>query len=854
MKTGIRALLERFSRKGRGDGLSSFRSLFERFRELLNFNNRILELIADMGDKLSGDYVFDSRYLEQTASELDDLVYRIIYNLNTITGNRYLTLYDAFEHIRHDIRAQLTNERLPSREEWVVPLSEANLDGVDLVGGKMGTLGEIRSRLGQRVPAGFVITTHAYWKFMNQRGLAEILARAHEELDAEIDPGIVSERIRIAIEQARIPEELEKALKRTVKDLQEAGHDYFSVRSSALEEDTGLSFAGQFRSFLQVKPAQLVDRYKDVVSSLFSTEAILYRREHGVTHEELAMAVGVLAMQASRVSGVMYTRDPEAADQDVILVSASWGLARTVVEGRSGTDFYKVGRSSPNNLLERRIAKKEKQLLPDETRGEREEEVPTELQTVPCLSGHDLQRLAEVADQLESYFRNPQDIEWSIDDSGEPVILQSRPLRLRAVEWVDPEKIAQATQAHPKLMVDAGMVACRGIGAGKVMHVLSDADFDRFQRGSVLVARSTSPKLSPLIPLASAIVTDIGTPTGHMATIAREYRVPTLVDAGVATERLKEGAEVTVDAEERVVYQGIVRELLHFQTLVEQPFADAREFRMLRRLLKKISPLSLTDPQSKEFSAENCRTYHDITRFCHEMVVKALINFHLQGRRWKRIPTYGLSIPVPLGLVVIDIGDGICPGSSGRALEPEEVLSLPLRALMEGLCAEGVWRTEPVDLDFRSFMTSFTRTSHTATMDPGTAQNLAVISRDYMNLNLRLGYHFNMIDTIMTENRNDNYIYFRFLGGVTDLVRRSRRANFLGQVLTHYDFVVEVKGDLVVARIRKISKEMMGNRLSMLGTLIGYARQLDVLMKSDETVEKFVRKFLHPTATAHPIS
>jgi pyruvate,water dikinase len=854
VKIGFRTLRERWFQHGGRKGLSYFRSIFEGFRELLDYNNRVLELIADMGDKLSGDFVFDTHYLQKTASELDDLVYRIIYNLNSVTGNRHLGLYDAFETIRKRIRAELAPDRLPSRKDWIIPLSQTDLDLADLVGGKMGTLGEIGSRLGKRVPAGFVITTHAYRRFVNQEKVAAVLSKAFEELDAGTDPGPVSERVRLATREARMPEELEKGMKRALKDLEEEGHTHFSVRSSAIGEDGELSFAGQYASFLQVPQAQVAMRYKDVVASLFSPRAISYRREHGLRHQEAAMAVGVLAMVEPRVSGVMYTRDPESADQDVVLVSAAWGLARTVVDGRSGTDFYRVDRLPPYKILQTRIGKKERQLLPDERQGEREESVPIERQMAPCLSDADLQGLAEMAGHFESFFRNPQDIEWSIDDAGEWVILQSRPLRVRDVEWIEPEQIAEATRAHPRLMEDAGMVACRGIGAGKVVHVLSDADFGRFQRGSVLVTRSTSPKFSPLVPLCSAIVTDIGTPTGHMATVARDYRVPTLVDAGAATERLEEGMEVTVDAEERVIYQGIVRELLHFQTLMEKPFADAREFRMLRRLLKNISPLYLTNPESKEFSPENCRTYHDITRFCHETVVRELINFHLRGRRWKRIPTYRLSLPVPLGLVVIDIGDGIRPGATGRTLTPEQIVSAPLHDLLEGLCQEGVWRTDPVDLDFRSFMTSFTRTSNTAAMDPGVAQNLAVISRDYLNLNLRLGYHFNMVDTILTENRNDNYIYFRFLGGVTDRERRSRRAKFLGHVLTHYDFVVEVKGDLVVARIRKISQSMMESRLSMLGRLIGYARQLDVLMKSDEAVERFAREFLEPVTPTYPIS
>jgi pyruvate, water dikinase len=846
---------EHGSRKKEPGGRGSFQALFEKFRELLTFNNRLLETVAEMGEKLSGDYVFDTRYLEESVSQVEDLARRIIYDLNAIADNRYLALNDVFERIRLELRAELAPERLPIRQDLVVPLSEANAGRVELVGGKMGMLGEIRSRLGKRVPDGFVMTTNAYRRFVGSPPLAEMLSRAYEDLDAGAEPAEVSERVCRALEGTDLPPELEKAMQQAARKLEQQGHRMFSVRSSAVGEDGELSYAGQYRSYLDVTTSRLAERYRQVVASLVSPEAITYRREHGVRHQESAMAVGVLAMVEPRVSGVMYTRDPEAPEQDAVLISAAWGLARTVVEGRSGTDHFRVRRSpSAGAVIQSKIGRKEKQLLPDEKEGEREEAVPADRQTVPCLAPQELIQLAEIACELDTYFRTPQDIEWVIDAAGEPILLQTRPLRVREVQGVDPETIADAVRARPRLMEDAGMVACRGIGAGPVVRILSDADFDRFQRGAVLVARSTSPKLSRLIPLASAIVTDIGTPTGHMATVAREYRVPTLVDTGTATERLQEGMEVTVDAGERVIYPGIVQELLQYQALMEPPFADALEFRILRRLLKKISPLYLTDPQAKEFAAENCRTVHDITRFCHEMAVKEFIDFHLRGRRWKRNAVHRLSLPVPLGLVVIDIGDGIATGSAGKVLKPEEIACQPLHALLVGLCREGVWRTEPVDIDFRSFMSSFTRTSHAAAQDPRGAQNLAVVSRDYMNLNLRLGYHFNMIDALMTENRSDNYIYFRFLGGVTDLSRRSRRARFLGEVLGHHDFLVEVKGDLVVSRIRKISRAMMQDRLEMLGRLVGFARQLDVLMKSDEAVEKFVRAFLDAVPAAEPVS
>ena len=824
---------------------SSFRTLFEKFRELLKCNDRVLELIADLNEKLSGEYVFDERYLEDTVNEFDDLVYKIIYNLNLISLKKHSSLYNAFERIRKDIRSEFRKNEIPDQGSLVLPLSNARLDQIKLTGSKMGTLGEIYSRLGLRIPPGFVITTIAYNKFILQQDIAQALSKMDNVPDTNSDPMMVSKEVCSAIVNAKIPKKVKKGIKREAEKLKRHGYDYFAVRSSAVGEDTELSYAGQYKSFLNVSPDKLEARYKDVICSLFSPEAIYYRSENGITHHETAMAVGVTAMVTPKVSGVMYTCDPEMADQDVILISASWGLARTVVDGSAGVDFYKLARYSPAiNIIERRISKKNKKYIADPKLGEFEAPVQDELVNIPSLSEKELEKLVQIGTILESYFKKPQDIEWSIDTSGQINILQSRPLRIRTVTPVDPKIIANISDTHTKLIDKQGMIACRGIGAGKVMHVSSDSDFDKFQRGSVLVARSTSPKLSRLIPLAAAVITDIGTPTGHLATVSREFRVPTLVDTQSATAQLEEGAMVTVDAEEGVVYNGIVKDLLRFQMLMEQSFEDTREFRMLRRILNKISPLNLTDPLSNHFLPGYCRTYHDITRYCHEVVVKEMINLHLRGRKWGRISTYNVEIPLPLGLVAIDIGDGIIPNVSGNILKQDMICSLPMKTLLTGLCEEGVWRTDPVDIDFGGFMASLTRTSDTMVMDPQHSQNLAVISHDYMNLNLNLGYHFNMVDAIMSENRNSNYIYFRFLGGVTDSVRRERRAKFLRNVLTHYDFMVDLKNDLVVAKIRKIDKSMMEKRLIMIGKLIGYARQLDALMRSEEAIGDHTNRFI----------
>ena len=122
--------------------------------------------------------------------------------------------------------------------------------------------------------------------------------------------------------------------------------------------------------------------------------------------------------------------------------------------------------------------------------------------------------------------------------------------------------------------------------------------------------------------------------------------------------------------------------------------------------------------------------------------------------------------------------------------------------------------------------------------------NLAIISKDYLNLSLRLGYHFNMVDCYLSDNRNDNYIYFRFLGWVTEITRRSRRAKLISFILEKSDFTVENKGELVIARTKKMGRQEMEECLRVIGRLIGFTRQLDVLLRTDDSIEKYVNLFL----------
>jgi pyruvate,water dikinase len=315
-----------------------------------------------------------------------------------------------------------------------------------------------------------------------------------------------------------------------------------------------------------------------------------------------------------------------------------------------------------------------------------------------------------------------------------------------------------------------------------------------------------------------------------------------LVAVDGATTALRRATAVTVDAQENVIYDGVVHELLHYYLSRPRSDADFEEFRTLRRLLGMIAPLNLTDPAAEDFRARNCRTCHDVVRFAHEMAVRELTELPELTVADRQHFVRRLRLPIPLDLDVVDLGGGVTPGTTGHAIDPASVRSLPLRSLVKDLCAS--WRTDPVDMDMGSLLASATKGA--ALGIAGSRQirpNLAIVTEDYVNLHLHLGYHFNMVDARVTETTAVNYVYFRFHGGVTEVSRRSRRARTIAAILEAYGFGVETKGDMVIGRLRGLSKDRTRERLEMIGRLIGYTRQLDVLMRDEGSIREFTRDF-----------
>ncbi len=823
-----------------------FAELFKRFQSILQRNTAAMELIADMDRKMGGDYVFDRKYLADSVVKLKELVLANAYDLNFITGNRFLHLYDAIERLSRTLEFELAGKITSRQSQRVVFFHEIDEGMEDTVGFKAYNLSRMIRLPKIDFPNGFVAAIGCFRDYLAYNDLFErIDALLVACRDGAKSLESTASAIRLMVLGGDIPpnvrrDVLEAARKTCQGKTEEC---YFSVRSSAVGEDGELSYAGLHDSFLNVRFGELLSAYKKVVASLYNSASLAYRLKMGLLQSEMAMPVLYQVMVRSQVAGVLYTLDPNDPERAECVLSASWGLGGAVVAGQTAVDILHVGRRPPHEVIQHQVGSKNWMLAPLSAGSY--SEVPPELREKACISPEQARAIVEAGLILERFFKGPMDVEWSIDDSGRLWILQARPLKVQPLRKHPYPERDEIAKRHRILLAEKGRIAYRGIGSGPVRLVSEHDDLGTFPTGAVLVSHYATPRLAEIISRASAVVTDIGTTTGHMATVAREFRVPTIVGAGEATQVLVPGQVVTVDAERNIIYEGRVEELLHHQLMEKPAFEVTYEYQVLRRLLKKIAPLYLTDPHSPDFTPEGCRTLHDIMRFIHEKALQFLAQIGANQGNFLKRGGKRLKADIPLDLILIDLGGGIADEAAAHhRISPEQITSVPMQYIWAGLTSPGTWSMDPVAMDFSDMMSSLTRTRGSEALEHQfPAVNLAVIGANYVNLSLPLGYHLTVVEAAMGPNPENNYISFRFAGGVTDVRRRTRRAQLVSTILERAGFKAHVNGDLVTARAIDLTGNQVRRNLYLIGKLIGFTRQLDVLLKDDADVDRYLLQF-----------
>jgi pyruvate,water dikinase len=393
------------------------------------------------------------------------------------------------------------------------------------------------------------------------------------------------------------------------------------------------------------------------------------------------------------------------------------------------------------------------------------------------------------------------------------------------------------------VLVEGGAVACAGVGCGPAYHINTIEDLKDFPDGGVLVAKKSSPKFVIVMGRAKGIVADHGSVSGHMAALTREFDVPTILGVEGASEAIPPGEEITVDAYSGRVYLGRVQELLKLQQPRQTHMQGTPVHQTLRKIADLIIPLTLLDPQAPTFIPENCQSLHDITRFVHEhsylvmFQVSDLISYEKGG-------AVKLSAPIPFDLYIVDLGEGLTgrPPRS-RVVTPENISSVPFQALLRGMLDENLQGMEPRPIHVSGLLAVMREQMLAPAGDRFGDRSYAVISAKYLNFSSRVGYHYSNLDSYCGNNLNNNYITFSFKGGAADDVRRNRRVRAIAKVLELEDFIVDVKGDQVRARLRKYERPIIAEKLEMIGRLLLFTRQMDMLMNSEYSVEAVVRNF-----------
>ncbi len=830
---------------------TDFKAKYYHFRQLLNANRTALEIMAEMEEALRGTRPFGMKSVRVWCTKVSTNLFQIVRSLNELTPGRYEDLYEQFDQIRENVNLFVHPRSAPKKGPLVLPLQDVDKEMADDVGAKMAYIGEIRNRLQLEVPNGFVVTARGYERFME-----------HNELQAEIDRRIqtaptdrldqlfrLSASIQLLISMsAKVPKDLEETILEQYRRVkQEAGEEVtMAVRSSALGEDAhGVSFAGQYRSILNVGPEGILQAYKDIVASKYGLPAMAYRLNRGIRDEDVVMCVGYMTMENPVSGGVAYSRNPVNIRDDSIIINSVWGLPKSVVDGTTPSDLFIVSRGAPLVIREKEIAFKERKAVGYCPEGITCMDMTAPESQMPSLNDEKVLDIARMAVRLEAYAGTPQDIEWAVRKDGSVILLQCRPLQQIDVAEVDDSK-GDLEGQPTSVLLRGGVTVSPGVAAGPVFVVKNNVDALQFPNQAVLVAAQALPSWAALLNQAAAIITQQGNIAGHLATVAREFSVPALFGVRGAIDALKNGQCVTVDADSRTVHEGRIDALLDRAEEPKNLMEGSPVLATLKAACQHIIPLYLLDPEAPEFNPRSCKTFHDITRFCHEKVLEEMFRFGKDHRLFERSGKE-LICDLPMTYWLINLDDGLREDVNADRVLLENVVSVPMLAFWQGLAAVP-WEAPP-RVRSGGLMSAFMEATMNPALEPSRASRLAarnycMISKDFCILQLRFNFHFCTVESLVGERTADNYIIFHFKGGAANLQRRMFRARLVAEVLEAYDFQTEAKEDAAFAELRGYDQAFTEERLKILGYLVMHTRQLDMAMSDPASLNHYKAKIL----------
>lgn len=452
--------------------------------------------------------------------------------------------------------------------KYVVWFDEVDREDIPLVGGKGANLGEM-TKAGFPVPPGFIITSKAYYHFLDQNNLRPKIKRLLTNLNSNDSRQLqaVSKEVKKLIKSYPIPKEVATKITEYYMELPRYLHakhkkkslgsalksffvdEYVAVRSSATAEDLPeASFAGQQETYLNVKGHNnVLEKVRSCWASLFEPRAIFYRHENKFDHFKVGIAVPIQKMINSEFSGVMFTVDPVTGDKKKIVVEAIYGLGEFIVQGIETPDQYLVDKSD-FSILSKSISIQEKMMV-REGSGNAVYKVPKYRKHVQKIENNYIKDIARLGKKLEHHYFFPQDIEWAIENK-QVYIVQTRPITTIGKR----EKVEEVKIKEKPMHIGVG--ASPGVVSGPVRIIFKASEIHKVKPGDILTAPQTNPDFVPAMRKAAAVLTEHGGRTSHAAIVSRELGIPAVVGASGILAKLKNDQIITLDGRTGNIYKG----------------------------------------------------------------------------------------------------------------------------------------------------------------------------------------------------------------------------------------------------------------------------------------------------------
>ncbi len=789
------------------------RSTYESFQELLDYDGKTHEEMAELEALYYQGIKEDFSAIRNRYESFSANVLGMVESLEKMAPGSHVTLKSYYKKFDFYSKFLLAPPQLDCTPPFVCSLQEgAGKDS--LVGGKASQLASLAVELKLPTPDGFVITANSFHYFMEYNDLRRSVDALLSTIESTNPHSLIeiSAQLIDLIMHADLPSEISTevtaAWNRFAATFEHT--PLVAVRSSCLNEDGACSFAGQYLTLLNVSGDNILESWRQVLCSKYTPEALAYRIHSGLGDEETGMAVLVIEMVDAKASGVLYTADPSGKEKDALSIHVVHGQGDALVSGRVIPESFTMTEGkNPENWNE------------------------------TILTHPEFLHLLEQGKIIAEHSSSARDVEWSITKKGRLIFLQSRPLGTQNISTVVEEVPPLANKGQ--LLFKAGVTAAMGQAYGPAYIVDSDHLLEDVPQGAILVIKETLPSAVRVLKRVTGVVAELGSVAGHFSTVCREFGTPLLLAVGDNIEDITRGEELSLFADRQELWQGNC--LPKGKTIaIHEKQASLPYFKRLHGLLEFVTPLNLLDPESESFVPESCRSLHDIIRFSHEEAVRTMFSLGDRGSGRSKGKRKLLS-ELPLDVFLLDVGGGMSVQDAGKAdMSLGDIRSTPFLALWQGLTHPSVEWEERSHFDWKSF-DEIALAGGVASKDSAEFASFAVLGSNYVNLNMRFGYHFTLVDTMCDKDPAKNYCQLRFAGGGGDFSGRSLRIEYVEAILKESGFQVTPKGDLLDARLQHLAADELLQKLEIVGRLLGVTKLMDMRLKDDNMVQKQIRAF-----------